>query len=88
MSSWAFLGLAGLIGGRPTFLGTLVGFSFSSQVVYVLFLTLAAGALIYVINEMFNVGRRLNGPVALGWGLILGFAAEYGTDLFLTYVGG
>jgi ZIP family zinc transporter len=85
--SWAFLGLAGLIGGGPTFLGTVVGFSFRSPYVFVLFLTLAAGALIYVINEMFNVGRRLNGPVALGWGLILGFAAGYGTDLFLTYAG-
>lgn len=86
--SWAFLALAGLIGGGPTFLGTVVGFSFTSKFVFVLFLTLAAGALIYVINEMFNVGRRLNGPVALGWGLILGFAAGYGTDLFLTYAGG
>jgi ZIP family zinc transporter len=85
--SWTFLGLAGLIGGGPTFLGTVVGFSFKSPYVFVLFLTLAAGALIYVINEMFNVGRRLNGPVALGWGLILGFAAGYGTDLFLTYAG-
>jgi ZIP family zinc transporter len=85
--SWAFLGLAGLIGGGPTFLGTVVGFSFRSPYVFVLFLTLAAGALIYVISEMFNVGRRLNGPVALGWGLILGFAAGYGTDLFLTYAG-
>jgi len=85
--SWTFLGLAGLIGGGPTFLGTVVGYSFQSEFVFVLFLTLAAGALIYVINEMFNVGRRLNGPVALGWGLILGFATGYGTDLLLTYGG-
>jgi ZIP family zinc transporter len=85
--SWWFLGMVGLIGGGPTFLGTVVGYSFTSTYVFVLFLTLAAGALIYVINEMFNVGRRLNGPVALGWGLILGFALGYGTDLLLTYAG-
>ncbi len=85
--SWSFLGMVGLIGGGPTFLGTIVGYSFTSVYVFVLFLTLAAGALIYVINEMFNVGRRMSGPVALGWGLILGFAVGYGTDLFLTYAG-
>jgi hypothetical protein len=43
--------------------------------------------LIYVISEMLQVGRRMNTPVALGWGLLLGFAAGYGTDLLLTYVG-
>lgn len=31
------------------------------------FLTPAAGALVYVTNEMFKVGGRLIGPVALGW---------------------
>jgi len=86
--SWAFLGLAGMIGGGPTFLVTLVGFSVTSTYAFVLFLALAAGALIYVINEMFNVGRRLSSPVAMGWGLVLGFTAGYGSDLFLAYVGG
>jgi zinc transporter, ZIP family len=59
--------MVGLIGGGPTFLGTAVGYCFTSTYVVVLFLTLAAGALIYVTNEMFNVGRRLSSPVALGW---------------------
>jgi zinc transporter, ZIP family len=76
-----------LIGGGPTFLGTAVGYGFTSTYVLVLFLTLAAGALIYVINETFNVGRRLSSPVALGWGLILGFAVGYATDLVVTYAG-
>jgi ZIP family zinc transporter len=86
--SWGFLGLAGLVGGGPTFLGTVVGYSFTSTYVFVLFLTLAAGALIYVVNEMLAVGRRMNSTVALGWGVLLGFLAGYGTDLLLTYVGG
>ena len=30
---------------------------------------------------------RMSGQVALGWGLILGFAVGYGPDLFLTYAG-
>lgn len=85
--SWAFLLLAGLVGGGPTFLGTVIGYQFTSTSVFVLFLALAAGALIYVISEMFNVGRKLQTPVALGWGVLLGFLAGYGTDLLLTYLG-
>jgi zinc transporter, ZIP family len=86
--SWGFLALAGLIGGGPTFLGTVVGYSFTSTYLFVLFLTLAAGALVYVINEMFGVGRRMSSPVALGWGVFFGFLAGYSTDLLLTYLGG
>lgn len=86
MPSWGFLLGAGLIGGGPTFLGTVIGYGFTSTYIYVLFLALAAGAIIYVINEMFHVGRRLNSPAAMGWGLLAGFLLGYGTDLFLTYL--
>jgi hypothetical protein len=51
-----------------------------------LFLALAAGALLYVVNEMFHIGRRLNSPVLLAWGLLFGFLLAYATDLFLTYL--
>jgi zinc transporter, ZIP family len=87
MPSWGFLASAGIIGGGPTFLGTVIGYAFTSTYIYVLFLALAAGALLYVINEMFHLGRRLNTPVAMGWGLLAGFLLSYATDLFLTYVG-
>jgi ZIP family zinc transporter len=87
MPSWGFLLTAGLIGGGPTFLGTVIGYAFTSSYVYVLFLALAAGALFYVIGEMFHLGRRFNSPIAMAWGLLLGFLLAYGTDLFLTYVG-
>ena len=84
--SWAFLLVAGLIGGAPTFVGTVVGYVFTSTYIYVLFLALAAGALLYVVNEMFHIGRRLNSPAAMAWGLLIGFLLAYATDLFLTYV--
>ena len=84
--SWSFLLIAGVIGGAPTFLGTVVGYLFTSTYIYVLFLALAAGALVYVVNEMFHIGRRLNSPAAMAWGLLLGFLLAFGTDLFLTYV--
>ena len=84
--SWALLLVAGLIGGAPTFVGTVVGYVFTSTYIYVLFLALAAGALLYVVNEMFHIGRRLNSPAAMAWGLLIGFLLAYATDLFLTYV--
>src|SRR2546426_6438978 len=85
MPSWGFLLAAGMVGGAPTFLGTVVGYVFTSTYIYVLFLALAAGALIYVVNEMFHIGRRLNSPAALAWGLLFGFLLAFATDLFLTY---
>jgi zinc transporter, ZIP family len=85
--TWTFLLLAGLVGGGPTFLGTIIGYSVSNTYFFVLFLALAAGALIYIISEMFSVGRKLNTPTMLGWGVLLGFLAGYGTDLILTFAG-
>ena len=83
-ASWRFLGLAGLIGGGPTFIGTWIGYLASSTYIYVVFLALAAGALLYVLNELFNVGRKLSSPPAFAWGLLLGFLTAYATDLVLT----
>jgi ZIP family zinc transporter len=82
--SWRFLGLAGLIGGGPTFLGTLIGYRVSSPQAFVLFLALAAGALIYIIGEMFAAGRRLEAPVWAASGIAAGFLIALGTDLILT----
>jgi ZIP family zinc transporter len=87
-ASWTFLGVAGLIGGGPTFLGTWIGYLASSDYVYVAFLALAAGALLYVVNELFNVGRKLSTPPAFAWGLLLGFLTAYATDLILTLASG
>ncbi|HET7265876.1 MAG TPA: zinc permease [bacterium] len=85
--SWSFLGLAGLIGGGPTFLGTVIGYRVNSPQAFVLFLALASGALFYVIGEMFAVGRRFHQPPAAAWGILIGFLAAYATDLILT-IGG
>ncbi len=87
-ASWGFLGLAGLIGGGPTFIGTWIGYLASSPYLSVAFLALAAGAILFVLNELFHVGRRLCSPPAFAWGLLLGFLTAYATDLFLTAVSG
>ncbi|HEX6349230.1 MAG TPA: ZIP family metal transporter [Candidatus Dormibacteraeota bacterium] len=86
--SWGFLALTGLVGGAPTFLGSAIGYLFRSELVYVLFLALAAGALVYVLNELFVLGRRLTTPRVMGWGVLIGLLAAYSTDLLLTYLGG
>jgi zinc transporter ZupT len=77
----------GLIGGAPTFLGTLVGYHFVSPVLSVVFLTLAAGAIIYVIGEMTKVGGKVGHPELATLGIFLGFAAGFGTDLILNIAG-
>lgn len=86
--SWAFLGTAGLIGGGPTFLGTVLGYSVQSTAVFVLCLALAAGSILYVISELLHVGRRFRMPEIVIWGVFLGFLAGFGTDLILSWAGG
>ncbi|HEY3084645.1 MAG TPA: zinc permease [Candidatus Dormibacteraeota bacterium] len=86
--SWGFLGLAGLIGGGPTFIGTWIGYLAESAYFSVAFLAVAAGALIYVLNELFNLGRRISTPPMFAWGVLGGFLTAYATELFLESTGG
>ena len=85
--SWSFLGLVGLIGGGPTFLGTIVGYFFTSTPMSVLFLSLAAGALVYILGELFYINRRPGTKFSAGLGLFIGFMFAYLTDLILVSVG-
>jgi ZIP family zinc transporter len=85
--SWGFLAGAGLLAGGPNFLGTLIGYGFSSDLVSVGFLALASGALAFVIGELFAAGRRLTEPIWSGWGIGLGFLAGLLTDFILVAVG-
>jgi zinc transporter, ZIP family len=85
--SWRFLGMVGLVGGGPTFLGTVVGYGFHSQYVFVACLSLAAGSILYVVGELLAAGRRLGARELAGWGLLVGFFAGYATDLVVTWGG-
>jgi ZIP family zinc transporter len=86
--SWGFLSLCGLIAGGPTFLGTVVGFSYTSELLSVLFLALAGGAIIYVINELFGAGRKLGAPAWAGWGITAGILLGFTTEFLLEALGG
>jgi len=82
-----FLALVGLVGGGPTFLGTLLGSLWTSTFAYILFLSIAGGALIYVTLLMYNSGRRQATDTILMLGLFLGLTAGFITDLLVTLGG-
>ncbi len=78
--SWnTLLGLATIAGG-PTFVGTFVGHGFASVTVSVLFLTLAAGSMIYVITQLIGVAARAKRADLLAYGMLIGLFAGFLTD--------
>ncbi|MCU1429255.1 MAG: zinc permease [Actinomycetia bacterium] len=85
--SWAFLLLMGLIGGAPTFLGTLVGQSFVNEAMYVAFLTLAAGSILYVVIQLLNVAARSGHTEVLMWGVLIGLIVGFATDMVVIAAG-
>ena len=82
--SWGFLLLMGLIGGGPTLVGTVVGRQFTSQAVSVIFLTLAAGSILYVVIQLLGVAHKNKRKDLLYWGVLLGLAAGFLTDMVVT----
>jgi ZIP family zinc transporter len=87
MPSWRFLGAMGLIGGGPTFLGTLIGQAWVSPALEVVFFALAAGSILYVVVQLFEVCRRFAMPTLVAWSLLLGLLLGFGTDFVLTAAG-
>jgi ZIP family zinc transporter len=86
--SWGFLALLGLIGGGPTFVGTLIGQSFTSEAVSVLFLSLAAGSILYVVVQLIGVALRAGHKEMLYWGMFAGLIAGFATDFIIEAAGG
>jgi ZIP family zinc transporter len=82
-----FLILTGLIGGGPTFVGTILGSLWNSSIAYVLFLSIAAGALIYVSLLMYGSGRKQTTNSILMVGIFAGLCAGFITDLIVTLGG-
>ena len=86
--SWGWLALAGLIGGGPVFLGSIVGYNVNSEPLELAFYGVSGGAILYVIGEVWNAMRRF-GHRELGlWLLAAGFMAGVLTDLVVVYGGG
>jgi ZIP family zinc transporter len=82
--SWGFLLLMGLIGGGPTILGTAIGRQFTSEAMSVIFLTLAAGSILYVVIQLLGVALKVGRKKVLYYGVLAGLAAGFVTDMVVT----
>jgi ZIP family zinc transporter len=78
---------APLIGGGPTFIGTVVGQAWVNESVMILFFALAAGSILYVVMELLNVGRALASKPVITWGILLGLFLGFATDFILVAAG-
>ena len=87
MPSWGFLGLMGLIGGGPTFLGTLIGQAWVSPALETVFFAVAGGSILYVVIQLFDVCKRYGMPKLVSWMLLLGLILGFGTDWVLVAAG-
>jgi ZIP family zinc transporter len=85
--SWRFLALVGLIGGAPTFVGTVIGHSWTSENLSIAFFALAAGSILYVVVELLNVCRTFSTKMLTAWGLVLGLVLGFATDFILVAAG-
>jgi zinc transporter, ZIP family len=86
--SWTQIGIAGLIAGGPTFLGTVVGYSFNSPVLSVMFLSIAIGALVFVIGELWSVLKHSGLTAMATTCMTVGFLIAFATELYLDTQGG
>jgi ZIP family zinc transporter len=82
--SWRFLAMLGVLGGGPTFLGTLIGQAWTSTEISIIFFAVAAGSILYVVQELFAVNRRYGNATLVMWlvvaGIVLGFATDFVID--------
>ena len=82
--SWGtLLGLAAIAGG-PTFVGTAVGHAFTSDAMSVVFLTLAAGSILYVVIQLLGVAAKSGRKDILCWGILGGLFAGFATDMIVS----
>jgi ZIP family zinc transporter len=86
--SWSFLALLGVIGGAPTFIGTVIGQSWTNEWVEVAFLAVAAGSILYVVIELLAVLRRVDAKILVTWALLAGLFLGFGTELIIEAAGG
>lgn len=69
---------------RPGLAGTAVGRQFPSASMGVSFLTLAVGSILYVVIQLLDVARKSGRKELLYWGVLLGLAAGFVTDMIVT----
>ena len=85
--TWGRLILLGIIGGGPTFIGTLVGQAVTTPLLGVAFLALAAGSILYVVIELLAVARASKLKELVTWAILLGIVLGFVTDAIVTAAG-
>jgi ZIP family zinc transporter len=85
--SWGFLLAMGAIGGGPTFVGTAVGHTFTSEPLSVVFLSLAAGSILYVVIQLTMMAAKHRRMDLFAYGLLVGILAGFLTDAIVTAAG-
>src|SRR5262245_4588927 len=85
--TWGRLILLGVIGGGPTFVGTLVGQAVSTPLLGIAFLALAAGSILYVVIELLAVARASKLKELVSWAILLGIVLGFVTDAIVTAAG-
>jgi ZIP family zinc transporter len=85
--SWGFLLLLGAIAGTPTFIGTAIGWAYATPVLSVLFLSLAAGSILYVIIQLLGIVARAHRSDLVAYGVLAGLFAGFATDAIVTLGG-
>jgi ZIP family zinc transporter len=85
--SWGFLALMGVIGGGPTFVGTVIGQAWVSEALSVVFFAVAAGSILYVVIQLLEVCRRYTMPVVVAWWVLAGVVLGFVTDFVLVAAG-
>ncbi|MEU6369992.1 ZIP family metal transporter [Streptomyces sp. NPDC046931] len=85
--SWLTLLGLGLIGGGPTFLGTLVGRHLVNDILSIAFLGLAAGSILYVVIELLAVARKTGLKTLTAWCILMGLLLGFATDAVVTAAG-
>jgi zinc transporter, ZIP family len=85
--TWPRLVLLGLIGGGPTFVGTVVGIQVTSPLLGIAFLALAAGSILYVVIELLAVARATRLKELVTWGILLGLVLGFVTDAIVSAAG-
>ena len=85
--TWGRLIQLGVIGGGPTFVGTLIGQAVTSPLLGVAFLALAAGSILYVVIELLAVARASKLKELVTWAILLGIVLGFATDAIVTAAG-
>lgn len=84
---WRLLLLLGLIAGGPTLIGTMIGYAWTSALLSIAFLGVAAGSILFVIVQLLGMISRNVSRELLLVGLFVGLVAGFVTDFVLSAAG-